>query len=82
MNVKTFCSRVVFLGFSAATAASFIAPNLGAQATEQQNSSHPVAENRINPKHRQGREGSDEAKLDADQARELYIRRKHRLEEI
>jgi murein hydrolase activator len=39
-------------------------------------------ENRVNPKKRSGREGSDEAKLDAEQARQLYIRRKLRLEQI
>ncbi|MFT4077754.1 murein hydrolase activator EnvC family protein [Rhodomicrobium sp.] len=39
-------------------------------------------ENRINPNRRSGKEGSAEAKLDIEQARELYIRRKTRLEEI
>lgn len=39
-------------------------------------------QNRVNPKRRQGKEGSQEAKIDADQARELYIRRKLRLEQI
>jgi septal ring factor EnvC (AmiA/AmiB activator) len=38
--------------------------------------------NRVGRKRRQGQEGSDEAKLDAEQARELYIRRKRRLEQI
>jgi len=45
----------------------------------------PVAkgiENRIHPNRRTGKEGSAEAKLDIEQARELYIRRKTRLEEI
>jgi septal ring factor EnvC (AmiA/AmiB activator) len=37
---------------------------------------------RAGPKHRKGKEGSSEAKLDAEQARELYIRRKLRLEQI
>jgi septal ring factor EnvC (AmiA/AmiB activator) len=39
-------------------------------------------QNRINPKQRTGKEGSEEAKIDAEQARELYIRRKLRLEQI
>ncbi len=39
-------------------------------------------ENRINPKRRAGKEGSEEAKIDAEQARELYIRRKLKLAEI
>src|SRR5271165_3341620 len=41
-----------------------------------------AVQNRVNPKRRQGKEGSEEAKMDADQARELYIRRKLRLEQI
>ncbi len=39
-------------------------------------------QNRINPKRRSGKEGSAEAKMDVEQARELYIRRKLRLEQI
>ncbi len=39
-------------------------------------------QNRLNPNRRKGKEGSEEAKLDANQARELYIRRKMRLEQI
>ena len=39
-------------------------------------------QNRISPKRRAGTEGSAEAKIDAEQARELYIRRKLRLEQI
>ena len=39
-------------------------------------------QNRINPKRRTGKEGSAEAKIDAEQARELYIRRKLRLDQI
>ena len=39
-------------------------------------------QNRISPKRRTGKEGSAEAKIDAEQARELYIRRKLRLEQI
>ena len=39
-------------------------------------------QNRISPKRRTGKEGSAEAKIDAEQARELYIRRKARLEQI
>ncbi|ADP72454.1 Peptidase M23 [Rhodomicrobium vannielii ATCC 17100] len=39
-------------------------------------------ENRIKPSRRSGKEGTAEAKLDNEQARELYIRRKARLEEI
>ncbi len=39
-------------------------------------------QNRISPKRRTGAEGSAEAKIDAEQARELYIRRKLRLEQI
>ena len=39
-------------------------------------------QNRINPNRRTGKEGSEEAKIDAEQARELYIRRKLRLEQI
>lgn len=42
----------------------------------------PAVENRINPKRRAGKEGSEEAKLDSEQARELYIRRKRRLDQI
>jgi septal ring factor EnvC (AmiA/AmiB activator) len=37
---------------------------------------------RAGPKRRKGQEGSDEAQLDAEQARELYIRRKLRLKQI
>jgi murein hydrolase activator len=39
-------------------------------------------ENRVAPRRRVGKEGSAEAKLDAEQARQLYIRRKLRLEQI
>jgi len=39
-------------------------------------------QNRIGPKRRLGKEGSEEAKIDAQQALELYIRRKLRLEQI
>jgi murein hydrolase activator len=39
-------------------------------------------ENRVPPKRRAGKEGSAEAKLDAEQAKELYLRRKLRLEQI
>jgi septal ring factor EnvC (AmiA/AmiB activator) len=42
----------------------------------------PAAQNRVNPVRRKGKEGLEEAKIDADQARELYIRRKLRLEQI
>jgi murein hydrolase activator len=38
-------------------------------------------QNRVNPKHRTGKEGSEEARIDAGLARELYIRRKLRLEQ-
>ena len=38
--------------------------------------------NRISPKRRVGKEGSEEAKIDTVQARELYLRRKARLDEI
>jgi septal ring factor EnvC (AmiA/AmiB activator) len=41
-----------------------------------------AVQNRISPKRRTGKEGSAEAKIDAEQARELYIRRKLRLEQI
>jgi septal ring factor EnvC (AmiA/AmiB activator) len=39
-------------------------------------------QSRAGPKRRKGKEGSEEAKIDADQARELYMRRKLRLEQI
>ncbi len=39
-------------------------------------------ENRVHPKRRSGKEGSEEAKLDAEQARELYRRRTIRLQQI
>ena len=39
-------------------------------------------QNRINPKRRVGKEGAEEARLDTEQARELYLRRKARLEQI
>jgi septal ring factor EnvC (AmiA/AmiB activator) len=39
-------------------------------------------QNRVNPRRRKGKDGSEEARIDADQARELYIRRKLRLEQI
>ena len=39
-------------------------------------------QNRISPMRRTGKEGSAEAKIDAEQARELYIRRSLRLEQI
>ncbi len=51
----------------------------GAKAEPRRNKG---IQNRINPKQRAGKEGSAEAKIDADQARELYIRRKLRLEQI
>ena len=43
---------------------------------------HRGVQNRISPKRRAGKEGSAEAKIDAEQARELYIRRKLRLDQI
>ena len=43
---------------------------------------HRGVQNRISPKRRAGKEGSAEAKIDSEQARELYIRRKLRLEQI
>jgi septal ring factor EnvC (AmiA/AmiB activator) len=52
------------------------------QAQKAKQAHPPSAKNLVNPKRRQGKEGSDEAKLDISQARELYIRRKRRLEEI
>jgi murein hydrolase activator len=39
-------------------------------------------QNRVKPKTRTGKEGSEEAKLDAEQARELYRRRMVRLQQI
>ncbi len=39
-------------------------------------------ENRVNPNRRRGKEGSDEAKIDTEQAKQLYIRRRLRLEQI
>ncbi len=39
-------------------------------------------QNRVAPKRRTGKDGSAEAKLDAEQAREIYLRRKLRLEQI
>jgi septal ring factor EnvC (AmiA/AmiB activator) len=39
-------------------------------------------QSRPGPKRRKGKEGSEEAQIDADQARELYMRRKLRLQQI
>ncbi len=51
----------------------------GPRASNRQNRG---VQNRISPKRRAGKEGSAEAKIDAEQARALYIRRKSRLAEI
>ncbi|MGC1584326.1 MAG: murein hydrolase activator EnvC family protein [Rhodomicrobium sp.] len=56
-------------------AAELDAPGASAPRTVQKNG-------RSGPKRRTGSEGTDEAKMDAAQARELYIRRKLRLEQI
>src|SRR5208282_1860416 len=61
---------------------------LAAEQNAQGASSAPPAprsvqkSGRAGPKRRAGSEGSEEAKMDANQARELYIRRKLRLEQI
>ncbi len=52
------------------------------QDEAQRNARRKGIENRVNPKRRSGKEGSAEAKLDAEQARELYLRRKVRLDQI
>jgi murein hydrolase activator len=64
--------------------ASAASPVIRAEQPQQKATPKPKpgVQNRVSPKRRQGREGSDEAKMDADQARELYIRRKLRLEQI
>jgi|GEM_PF-742301 len=53
-----------------------------AEPRHERKAKHPGVDNRVKPNKREGREGSEEAKLDAEQARELYIRRKRRLEQI
>jgi murein hydrolase activator len=59
------------------TTAPVVAPSVGS-ATHPD----PNALNRVGPKRRKGKEGSEDAELDASQARELYRIRKLRLEQI
>ncbi|MBJ7534094.1 peptidoglycan DD-metalloendopeptidase family protein [Rhodomicrobium vannielii ATCC 17100] len=65
-----------------APSASERSPRQGAPRVRSPKPLNKGIENRIKPSRRSGKEGAAEAKLDNEQARELYIRRKARLEEI
>jgi len=65
--------------FSQDSASRVVRQDEGPRASYRQNRG---VQNRISPKRRTGKVGSAEAKIDAEQARELYIRRKLRLEQI
>jgi septal ring factor EnvC (AmiA/AmiB activator) len=84
MNAITFCARAVLIGcISSILAGLAAAPAAIAEDRREQPQAKAVKNNnRAGPKRREGKEGSEEAKLDAAQARELYIRRKRRLEQI
>jgi murein hydrolase activator len=79
--VRTIClsgALAAALGLAQIARAQSTAPAPLAQQGEIGN----AVQSRIIPKQRRGKEGSAEAKIDAGQARELYIRRKLRLEQI
>ncbi len=79
---ENFLSNI-FSGQSTPAQAQESAPKAARQEAPKAAPRHiKGVENRVNPKRRKGKEGSEEAKMDAGQARELYIRRKLRLEQI
>jgi septal ring factor EnvC (AmiA/AmiB activator) len=65
------------------TQAAEPAPQRAAPAPVKPKPQPAAADNRVNPaKKREGAQGSQEAKLDAQEAKEMYLRRKRRLEQI
>ena len=68
--------------FSLDSASGVVRPRQDEAPPKASHRQNRGVQNRINPKHRTGKEGSAEAKIDAEQARELYIRRKLKLTEI
>jgi septal ring factor EnvC (AmiA/AmiB activator) len=79
--VRPLCFSVA-LTLAVGLATAFAQSEPAGTAAQQSSTVPKGAQSRVLPKHRKGKEGSDEAKIDADQARELYIRRKLRLEQI
>ncbi len=88
MNANTFRVRAVLAGGLCSILAGLAftqfasAAEDGNAASGQQARAKASANNRAGPRRREGKQGSEEAKLDAEEARELYIRRKRRLEQI
>ena len=85
MPVTALSLRIAFA--TCALAVACLLPSTDASAQQAaggaaQQAPQKGVQTRVPPKRRTGKEGSDEAKIDADQARELYIRRKLRLEQI
>jgi len=82
---SAFFRRVtISLSVSAAVVLLAAIPHVLAQESSStaQATGKSAVQNRAAPPRRKGKEGSEEAKIDADQARELYIRRKLRLQQI
>jgi len=67
---------------TAAPGSSSASPVIRTDTPQQDGAGVAGAPNRTGLKRRTGKEGSEAAKIDADQARELYMRRKLRLQQI
>ncbi len=84
MTVKSFRLHLALAGFVLAPA--YLLSSEAAFAQQVPAASPQAApkapQSRVQPKRRSGKEGSAEAQMDADQARELFIRRKLRLDQI
>ena len=89
MNANTFRARAalasclcsIWAGL-AFTPVATAAEDASAEIGQPQVRAKPAKTTRVGPKRREGKEGSEDAKLEAEEARELYIRRKRRLEQI
>jgi septal ring factor EnvC (AmiA/AmiB activator) len=69
------------LAQTAAPGSSSASPVIRGDAPQQGSAGEKLAPSQPAPKRRKAIEGSDDTKLDAEQARELYIRRKLRLQQ-
>ncbi len=72
----------IFSPSPAKPAPQAIAPNAVRVSEDAQAAAKRRNQNRVPPKRRIGKAGSEEAKLDAEQAKELYRRRKLKLQQI
>ncbi len=77
--LRPFCFGAAAGGLVLALQAGAEPASPGASSASPVIRVHPKS---LRPRHRKGKEGSAEAKIDADQARELFIRRTRRLQQI